>query len=67
MKKQNLPTKICKVCSKPFSWRKKWRLNWDKLSIVQKGALQTINYCVLFFLGSFNDFKILDNPVIFKL
>ena len=28
MKKQNLPSKICIVCKRPFVWRKKWRLNW---------------------------------------
>nr|WP_299000735.1 DUF2256 domain-containing protein [uncultured Allomuricauda sp.] len=27
-KKVNLPTKICAVCGKPFSWRKKWEKNW---------------------------------------
>jgi hypothetical protein len=29
MKKQHLPTKICLVCERPFSWRKKWAKNWD--------------------------------------
>lgn len=29
MKKQHLPTKICPVCEKPFTWRKKWEKNWD--------------------------------------
>ncbi|WP_185116933.1 DUF2256 domain-containing protein [Halpernia humi] len=28
MKKENLPTKICPVCKRPFSWRKKWEKNW---------------------------------------
>ncbi|WP_132215663.1 DUF2256 domain-containing protein [Mariniflexile fucanivorans] len=28
MKKQHLPEKICPVCNKPFTWRKKWELNW---------------------------------------
>ena len=28
IKKNNLPTKICLVCKKPFSWRKKWKLVW---------------------------------------
>ncbi|MGP5553430.1 DUF2256 domain-containing protein [Psychrobacter celer] len=23
-KKQNLPQKICPVCKRPFTWRKKW-------------------------------------------
>ncbi|MCB9019928.1 MAG: DUF2256 domain-containing protein [Chitinophagales bacterium] len=29
MKKQDLPQKICPVCSRPFSWRKKWEKNWQ--------------------------------------
>ncbi|WP_092467111.1 DUF2256 domain-containing protein [Winogradskyella thalassocola] len=29
VKKANLPTKICPVCNRPFSWRKKWENNWD--------------------------------------
>ena len=28
---QNLPTKICPVCGKPFTWRKKWEKNWDEV------------------------------------
>ncbi|QXV65362.1 DUF2256 domain-containing protein [Mucilaginibacter achroorhodeus] len=27
--KQNLPSKICLVCNKPFTWRKKWAKCWD--------------------------------------
>ena len=27
VKKENLPSKICPVCKRPFVWRKKWRLN----------------------------------------
>ena len=36
MKKQNLPTKICKVCNRPFAWRKKWKLNWNKVKYCSK-------------------------------
>ncbi|MBL8149767.1 MAG: DUF2256 domain-containing protein [Blastocatellia bacterium] len=25
---QNLPVKICPVCLKPFTWRRKWKKNW---------------------------------------
>ncbi|WP_416346212.1 DUF2256 domain-containing protein [Chryseobacterium salipaludis] len=25
IKKQHLPTKVCKTCGRPFSWRKKWK------------------------------------------
>ncbi len=28
VKKQNLPSKICISCNKPFTWRKKWEKNW---------------------------------------
>ena len=29
VKKQNLPSKLCLSCSKPFTWRKKWEKNWS--------------------------------------
>ncbi len=28
-KKRDLPTKICLVCNREFTWRKKWETNWD--------------------------------------
>ncbi|KAA1191869.1 DUF2256 domain-containing protein [Pseudohalioglobus sediminis] len=28
MKKDRLPSKICPVCERPFSWRKKWCRDW---------------------------------------
>ena len=28
VQKWNLPEKICLVCGRPFSWRKKWEKNW---------------------------------------
>jgi len=31
MKKQHLPTKMCPVCNRPFTWRKKWEKNWDEV------------------------------------
>ncbi len=36
MKKANLPKKTCPVCNKPFTWRKKWRLNWEKVKYCSK-------------------------------
>ncbi|PQB04989.1 DUF2256 domain-containing protein [Aureitalea marina] len=27
--KRPLAEKICPVCNRPFSWRKKWEKNWD--------------------------------------
>ncbi|MEC6815232.1 DUF2256 domain-containing protein [Photobacterium toruni] len=29
MKKSALPQKICVVCGRPFSWRKKWQRYWN--------------------------------------
>ena len=31
MDKKDLPKKICSVCGKPFTWRKKWRKDWDNV------------------------------------
>jgi hypothetical protein len=31
MKKNDLPTKICPVCQRPFVWRKKWERCWDEV------------------------------------
>jgi hypothetical protein len=31
VKKQHLPEKICQVCQRPFSWRKKWEKEWDNV------------------------------------
>nr|WP_193331040.1 DUF2256 domain-containing protein [Pseudoalteromonas ulvae] len=27
-KKVHLPSKICPICLRPFSWRKKWQKQW---------------------------------------
>ncbi|MGB4346797.1 MAG: DUF2256 domain-containing protein [Burkholderiaceae bacterium] len=26
-----LPTKLCVVCLRPFTWRKKWAANWESV------------------------------------
>ncbi|MFZ4059259.1 MAG: DUF2256 domain-containing protein [Ferruginibacter sp.] len=31
IKKENLSTKICVVCNRPFSWRKKWAKVWHEV------------------------------------
>jgi hypothetical protein len=31
VKKENLPQKICVVCNKPFTWRKKWERVWNEV------------------------------------
>jgi len=30
-KKSELPSKLCLSCGKPFSWRKKWERDWDRV------------------------------------
>jgi hypothetical protein len=27
----DLPVKTCATCGRPFTWRKKWSLNWDQV------------------------------------
>tara|TARA_B100001029_G_C14920909_1_gene371935 strand:- start:476 stop:610 length:135 start_codon:yes stop_codon:yes gene_type:complete len=36
VKKANLPSRICMVCKRPFSWRKKWENNWDNIKYCSK-------------------------------
>ncbi|MEM7698689.1 MAG: DUF2256 domain-containing protein [Verrucomicrobiota bacterium] len=31
IRKSDLPTKICPVCERPFTWRKKWARSWDEV------------------------------------
>ena len=31
-KKADLPTKICRVCQRPFTWRKKWERDWENVA-----------------------------------
>ena len=35
-KKSHLPRKICPVCQRPFSWRKKWEKNWEQVKYCSK-------------------------------
>ena len=32
VRKENLPSKICVICNRPFSWRKKWEKCWEDVS-----------------------------------
>ncbi|WP_461086064.1 DUF2256 domain-containing protein [Spirosoma flavus] len=41
-KKSDLPTKICPVCNRPFSWRKKWERDWEQV-IYCSDACRRIN------------------------
>ena len=34
--KQNLPTKICVTCNRPFTWRKKWDRDWEQVRYCSK-------------------------------
>lgn len=27
----DLPVKVCAVCARPFTWRKKWAANWEQV------------------------------------
>ena len=36
MKKSNLPSKVCPVCQRDFTWRKKWARNWDDIKYCSK-------------------------------
>lgn len=38
VKKENLPTKICVVCNRPFTWRKKWEKVWDEVTTCSKSC-----------------------------
>ena len=29
--KADLPSKLCEVCRRPFSWRRKWARDWDQV------------------------------------
>ncbi|HAU07142.1 MAG TPA: DUF2256 domain-containing protein [Gammaproteobacteria bacterium] len=35
-KKADLATKICPICEKPFSWRRKWAKVWDEVKYCSK-------------------------------
>jgi hypothetical protein len=38
VKKENLPSKICEVCHKPYTWRKKWESCWDEVKTCSKSC-----------------------------
>ncbi|TCD11232.1 DUF2256 domain-containing protein [Pedobacter frigidisoli] len=41
IKKQDLPTKICSICKRPFIWRKKWAKNWDEVKYCSERCRDT--------------------------
>lgn len=38
VKKENLPEKVCIVCHRPFTWRKKWESCWDEVTTCSKSC-----------------------------
>ena len=38
VKKTDLPEKICCVCGRPFTWRKKWERSWDEITTCSKAC-----------------------------
>ena len=38
VKKEHLPSKVCVVCDRPFTWRKKWESCWDEVSCCSKSC-----------------------------
>jgi hypothetical protein len=38
VKKSDLPSKICKTCGRPFSWRKKWEKVWNEVRYCSSGC-----------------------------
>ena len=38
VKKENLPAKICIVCDRPYTWRKKWERSWDEITTCSKSC-----------------------------
>jgi len=38
VKKENLPSKVCVTCGRPFTWRKKWERVWDEVTTCSKSC-----------------------------
>jgi len=38
VQKENLPTKICVSCNRPFTWRKKWERCWEEVTTCSKSC-----------------------------
>jgi len=36
--KANLPEKVCVVCGRPFTWRKKWERDWENITCCSKSC-----------------------------
>ncbi|MBC7536492.1 MAG: DUF2256 domain-containing protein [Ferruginibacter sp.] len=42
-KKSMLPQKICIVCQRPFTWRKKWEAVWEEVKYCSEKCRRTKN------------------------
>ncbi|MFK7738489.1 MAG: DUF2256 domain-containing protein [Pirellulaceae bacterium] len=40
-RKQDLPTKVCQACGRPFTWRKKWKSCWDQVKYCSERCKQS--------------------------
>lgn len=38
VKKEHLPSKTCRVCGRPFVWRKKWERNWEEVAVCSEAC-----------------------------
>lgn len=41
IKKEHLPEKMCVVCQRPFTWRKKWTKNWNDVKYCSQRCRNT--------------------------
>ncbi|MEO8073786.1 MAG: DUF2256 domain-containing protein [Acidobacteriota bacterium] len=42
--KSNLPVKVCKTCSKPMLWRKRWKKVWEQVKYCSEKCRKIKNY-----------------------
>ena len=47
IKKENFPSKICLICNKPFSWRKKWQKVWNEVKYCSEKCKRNKNASVI--------------------
>tara|TARA_B100000676_G_C17806367_1_gene694991 strand:+ start:123 stop:263 length:141 start_codon:yes stop_codon:yes gene_type:complete len=45
--KKPLPEKICPVCKRPFTWRKKWEKNWENVKYCSKKCRSNKNQQII--------------------
>ena len=43
-KKQLLPSKLCVICGRPFTWRKKWEKNWEQVRYCSERCRRNKDY-----------------------